>query len=99
MNHFGRIVACGMSGTYNAANPQPGPNNLMLIVGKKIRINGFIVFDHNDMRQEFLSEMEAWVKTEKFVVRETIVEGLDNAVDAFLALFSGKNFGKMIVKL
>ena len=99
MNHFGRIVACGMIGTYNAANPQPGPNNLMLIVGKKIRINGFIVFDHNDMRQEFLSEMEAWVKTEKLVVRETIVEGLDNAVDAFLALFSGKNFGKMIVKL
>ena len=39
------------------------------------------------------------VKTEKLVVRETIVEGLDNAVDAFLALFSGKNFGKMIVKL
>ena len=99
MNHFGRIVACGMIGTYNAANPLPGPNNLMLIVGKKIRINGFIVFDHNDMRQEFLSEMEAWVKTEKLVVRETIVEGLDNAVDAFLALFSGKNFGKMIVRL
>ena len=99
MNHFGRIVACGMIGTYNATNPQPGPNNLVLIVGKKIRINGFIVFDHNDMRQEFLSEMEAWVKTEKLVVRETIVEGLDNAVDAFLALFSGKNFGKMIVRL
>ena len=51
------------------------------------------------MRQEFLSEMEAWVKTEKLVVRETIIEGLDNAVDAFLALFSGRNFGKMIVKL
>ena len=51
------------------------------------------------MRQEFLSEMEAWVKTGELASRETIIEGLDNAVDAFLALFSGKNFGKMIVKL
>lgn len=99
MNHFGRVVACGMIGTYNNTNPEPGPNNLMLIVGKKVRINGFIVFDHNDMRQEFLSAMEAWIKSEELVVRETIVEGIDNAVDAFLSLFSGKNFGKMIVKL
>ena len=99
MNHFGRVVACGMIGTYNKAKPEPGPNNLMLIVGKKIRINGFIVFDHNDMREEFLSTMEAWIKSEELVVRETVVEGIDNAVDAFLALFSGENFGKMIVKL
>ena len=99
MNHFGRIVACGMIGTYNNAEPKPGPNNLMLIVGKKVRINGFIVFDHNDMRDQFLSDMESWVKNGNLVVRETIVEGLENSVDAFLALFSGENFGKMIVKL
>ena len=43
--------------------------------------------------------MESWIKNENLVVRETIVEGLENSVDAFLALFSGKNFGKMIVKL
>lgn len=99
MNPFGRIAACGMIATYNNAEPAPGPNNLMLIVGKKIRINGFIVFDHNDMRDQFLSDMEAWVSEGKIKTRETVVEGLDNAVDAFLALFSGDNFGKMIVKL
>ena len=71
----------------------------MLIVGKKIRINGFIVFDHNDMREQFLTDMEAWVSAGKIKTRETVVEGLDNAVDAFLALFTGENFGKMIVKL
>ena len=91
MNHFGRIVACGMISTYNNAEPQPGPNNLMLIVGKKIRINGFIVFDHNDM--------SAWIESGRIRTRETVVEGLENAVDAFLALFSGENFGKMVVKL
>lgn len=99
MNHFGRIAACGMIATYNNAEPAPGPNNLMLIVGKKVRINGFIVFDHNDMRAQFLTDMEAWVSEGRIKTRETVVEGIDNAVDAFLALFSGDNFGKMIVKL
>ncbi len=99
MNPFGRIVACGMISTYNNAEPVPGPNNLMLIVGKKVRINGFIVFDHNDMREAFLKDMTEWVKSGRIHTRETMVEGLENAVDAFLALFSGDNFGKMVVKL
>ncbi len=99
MNPFGRIVACGMISTYNNAAPEPGPNNLMLIVGKKLRINGFIVFDHNDMRAAFLKDMTAWIKDGKIRTRETVVEGLENAIDAFLALFSGDNFGKMVVKL
>lgn len=97
MNPFGRIAACGMIGGYNT--PQPGPNNLMLIVGKKIRINGFIVWDHRDMHADFLRDMTAWIEEGKVECRETVVEGLEKAVDAFLALFSGENFGKMIVKL
>ena len=99
MNPFGRIVACGMISTYNNAEPVPGPNNLMLIVGKKVRINGFIVFDHNDMREAFLKDMTEWIESGRIHTRETVVEGLENAVDAFLALFSGDNFGKMVVKL
>jgi NADPH-dependent curcumin reductase CurA len=51
------------------------------------------------MRTQFLSDMESWVSEGKIKTKETIVEGLDNAVDAFLALFTGDNFGKMIVKL
>ena len=98
MNPYGRIAACGMISSYNQAQPIPGPNNLMLIVGKKIRINGFIVFDHNDMCAQFLADMESWVSEGQIKTKETIVEGLDNAVDAFLALFTGDNFGKMIVK-
>lgn len=99
MNPFGRIAVCGMIASYNNAKPVPGPNNLMLIVGKKIRINGFIVFDHADMRDDFLSEMIPWIQEGKIKSRETVIEGIDNAVDAFLGLFSGDNFGKMIVKL
>lgn len=99
MNPFGRIAACGMIASYNNAEPAPGPNNLMLIVGKKIRINGFIVSDHADMREQFLSEMIPWIQEGKVKSRETVFEGIDNAVDAFLGLFSGENFGKMVVKL
>ena len=99
MNHFGRIAACGMISGYNNAEPAPGPNNLMLIVGKKIRIQGFIVSDHGDMRPQFLDDMVPWIREGRIKSRETVVEGLDKAVDAFLALFSGDNFGKMIVKL
>ncbi|HAJ77026.1 MAG TPA: NADP-dependent oxidoreductase [Gammaproteobacteria bacterium] len=99
MNPFGRIAACGMIASYNNAEPVPGPNNLMLIVGKKIRINGFIVSDHTNIRSQFLEDMVGWIETGKIKSRETVVEGLDNAVDAFLGLFSGKNFGKMVVKI
>jgi NADPH-dependent curcumin reductase CurA len=99
MNPYGRIAACGMISGYNAANPEPGPNNLMLIVGKKIRITGFIVSDHVDMRDAFLSEMIPWIQAGKIKSHETVVEGIGHAVDAFLGLFSGNNFGKMVVKL
>jgi len=98
MNPFGRIAACGMIASYNNAEPAPGPNNLMLIVGKKIRINGFIVSDHGELRDAFLAEMIPWIQQGKIKSRETVIEGIDNAVDAFLGLFSGSNFGKMVVK-
>jgi NADPH-dependent curcumin reductase CurA len=99
MNPYGRIAACGMIASYNNAQPAPGPNNLMLIVGKKIRINGFIVSDHADWREAFLADMVPWIQQGKIKSQETVVEGIDNAVYAFLALFSGDNFGKMVVKL
>jgi hypothetical protein len=99
MNPFGRVAACGMISAYNDVQPSHGPNNLMLIVGKKIRITGFIVSDHTDMQPQFLSDMVGWIKAGKIEYQETVYEGLDKALDAFLALFSGDNFGKMIVKL
>lgn len=99
MNPFGRIVACGMIQTYNNATPAPGPNNLMLIVGKKLRIQGFIVSDHMDLQGAFQQDMVTWIKAGQIKSRETVVEGLDHAMDAFLALFTGANFGKMVVRL
>jgi len=99
MRQFGRIAACGMIDQYNATTPAPGPNNLILIVGLSLIMRGFIVSNHFDMMPEFLADMAKWAKDGKMKWRETIVEGIDKAPEAFIGLFKGENFGKMLVKV
>lgn len=99
MNPFGRIVACGMIGQYNVAEPTPGPNNLIQIVGKSLLVQGFIVSNHMDLYPEFLKDMGEWATAGKMHWEETIHEGIAKSPEAFIGLFSGDNFGKMLVKL
>lgn len=99
MNDFGRIVACGMISQYNASEPAPGPRNLGLIVGRRLKIQGFIVSDHPERSADFYRDMSAWIRAGKIRWEETIVEGIENAPTAFLGLFHGENLGKMLVKL
>jgi NADPH-dependent curcumin reductase CurA len=96
---YGRAALCGSISTYNAVSPPPGPRNLGLIVGKRLSLRGFIVGDHADLRPEFISAVSGWLRDGSLVARETVVEGLDAAVDAFRALLSGGNTGKMVVRL
>jgi NADPH-dependent curcumin reductase CurA len=98
-NPFARFALCGMIGNYNATAPVPGPANLALIVGKSLRLEGFIVGNHNDLRGEFEAALAAWHTEGTLVVKDTIVDGIDNAARAFLGLFSGDNTGKMLVRL
>ena len=99
MNAFGRIAACGMISQYNATEPQPGPSNMALIVGKSIKLQGFIQTFHLDMRPEFVADMGKWMSEGKLKWRETVHDGIDNAAGAFIGLFSGDNAGKMVVRL
>jgi len=99
MNDFGRIVACGMISQYNASEAVPGPRNMALIVGRRLRIQGFIVSDHPERNADFYRDMAGWMAEGKIHWEETILEGIENAPDAFLGLFSGQNLGKMLVKL
>ena len=99
MNERGRIIACGSISTYNATEPQPGPSNLFQIVIKRLLLQGFIVSDHLDRFPAFAHDMGAWIADGKVVWRETVHEGIENAPQAFLGLFSGANMGKMIVRL
>jgi hypothetical protein len=96
---FARFIECGMISTYNDTTPTPGPRNMFLIVGKRIKMQGFIVIDFMDMRQQFLTDMTQWVKEGRIKWEETIENGIENAPKAFLNLFTGANTGKMLVKL
>jgi len=95
----GRIIACGMISSYNDESPQPGPSNLSNIVGRRLTMKGFIVSDWLNRRGEFLQEAGGYFKAGKLHHEETMVKGIENAADAFIGLFQGKNSGKMIVDL
>lgn len=99
MNDFGRIVCCGMISGYNDEQPAPGPQNLFKIIGKRIRMQGFIVRDHANVQIEFQQKMRNWIKEGKIAWKETVTESLEDAPLAFLGLFSGEKMGKALVKL
>ena len=99
MNQSGRIVVCGTISTYNDTEPTPGPPNLRQILVRRLKMQGFIVSDHMEIYPEFLEQMSKWIADGKIKWRETIVEGIEKAPDAFIGLFNGDNIGKMLVKL
>jgi NADPH-dependent curcumin reductase CurA len=96
---FGRVVACGAISRYNDERPEPGPRNLSHIVTKRLRVQGFIVIDHMSRYGDFLAEVGPWVADGRLSYRETVVEGIERAPEAFVGLFHGANLGKMLVKV
>ena len=99
MNQNGRIPVCGMISQYNATEATPGPNNLGLIIGKRLKLQGYIVSDYRARTAEFYADMKEWIAAGQIKSQETIVEGIENAPNAFIGLFTGENMGKMLVKL
>jgi NADPH-dependent curcumin reductase CurA len=99
LRNSGRIAMCGGIAGYNT--PVPGPRNMLLVIGKRLRIEGFIVSDYFRDVPAFLEEAIPALKSGKLINRETVLLGLDAAPAAFLDLLhSGAgNIGKMIVKL
>jgi NADPH-dependent curcumin reductase CurA len=95
----GRGALCGSISGYNAVTPPPGPRNMFMMVAKRLTLRGFLVFDHADLRDEFLEKTTSLLGSGRLVVRETVREGLDDAVPAFLDLMRGGNTGKMVVRL
>jgi NADPH-dependent curcumin reductase CurA len=104
LNAKARIPVCGLIAAYNATELPPGPDRLGQLVGtllrKRIRMQGFIVFDDYGSRwNEFAGAMGEWVQADKVKVREDVVFGLENAPEAFIGLLEGKNFGKLVIQL
>jgi NADPH-dependent curcumin reductase CurA len=99
MNRYGRIVVCGMISQYNATEAVPGPHNLGVTITKRLMIKGFIVSDHTDRLPEFYADMGRWIAEGNVKWKETIVEGIESAPQAFIGLFKGENLGKMLVRI
>ena len=102
LNTKARIPVCGLIADYNATGLPDGPDRLGLlartILTKRIRMQGFIIFDDYGPRYgEFHDQMRSWLDEGKIKFREDIVEGLENAPQAFIGLLEGKNFGKLII--
>jgi NADPH-dependent curcumin reductase CurA len=95
----GRIIACGGISGYNEAKPKPGPANLFNVTTKRLTMKGLIVRDWLDRQGDFEQEVGGYFRAGKLKHKETVVEGIGQAVDAFIGLFEGKNVGKMVVKL
>lgn len=95
----GRIIACGGISGYNEDKPKPGPSNLFNMTTKRLTMKGLIVGDWLDRQGEFEKEIGAHFQAGRLKSLETVVDGLDQAVAAFIGLFDGKNLGKMVVKL
>ena len=95
----GRIIACGGIAGYNEEKPKPGPSNLFNMTTKRLTMKGLIVGDWLERRCEFEKEIGTLYQSGKIKSMETVVEGIDQAAEAFIGLFDGKNVGKMVVKL
>ncbi|MGM0987175.1 MAG: NADP-dependent oxidoreductase [Pseudomonadota bacterium] len=94
-----RIAVCGMIARYNEATPSAGPGNLAMLLIRRARMEGFIVFDHWAHYPQFLGEVGPQVESGELDYEETVEEGLERTPDAFLKLFEGANRGKMLVRL
>jgi hypothetical protein len=99
MREHGRIALCGAISIYNATGRSPGPWNLPLAIGRRLTLRGFIVTDHSRRFRQLVEEVGPMVRDGRIKFRESVVEGLENAPEAFIGLFRGENLGKMLVRL
>lgn len=97
MNVNGRATLCGAIAGYNDTEAAPGPRNLMQVIGKRLRLQGILVNDHNGLQQQFVQDVAGWLRSGELRYDETVVEGVENATSAFLGMLRGENTGKMIV--
>ncbi|MBU2887289.1 NADP-dependent oxidoreductase [Gilvimarinus agarilyticus] len=104
LNTSARVPLCGLISQYNATSLPEGPDRLSMLMGslliKRIKMQGFIVFDDYGHRyDEFSQAMTQWLQEGKISYREHVVDGLASAVESFIGLLEGKNFGKLVVRV
>jgi NADPH-dependent curcumin reductase CurA len=104
LNQFARVPLCGLVASYNATSLPDGPDRTQLlltaILKKSLTVRGFIVSDFMASHQrEFLERATPWVRDGSLRGREDIVDGLENAPEAFTGMLEGRNFGKLLIRV
>ena len=104
LNPNARMPVCGLVSQYNATALPGGPDRMNWLMGqilrKKLKVQGFIIFDDfGDLYPEFAKEMSAWVESGQIKYREEVIDGLENAPEAFIGLLRGENFGKRVIRV
>ena len=99
LNDGARIAICGQISQYNLEKPETGPRPFPLLLYKHARAEGFLVMQFADRFPQALAQLTKWLQEKKLRYREDIVEGIENAPAAFIAMLHGRNIGKQLVKL
>lgn len=97
-NPGGRAALCGAIAGYNVTDRKVGPDNMVNMITRGLSLKGFTLGSYLDLAPEFNGHMTGWFTAGKIAFDETVVDGIDNAVDAFLAMMKGANTGKMVVR-
>lgn len=99
INRHARIVICGAISQYNNTSPVKGPSNYLSLLVNRARMEGMVVFDYADRYGLAIKDIAQWMKEGKFVSREDVVDGIENFPATLNKLFSGGNFGKLVLKV
>jgi hypothetical protein len=103
LNNFARVPVCGNVAEYNVLEPRIGPDKMpglmLAILGKRLRLHGFVVSDFMQDMQDFVRDMGAWLAEGKIRCRVDVAEGLENAPRAFQRMLKAENFGKPLVRV
>jgi len=95
---YSRVILCGLMAQYNSDSMPAGPNPAWNIKARAI-VKGMVVYDHEDMREDFVEDVSKWIKEDRIQYLEDVTEGLANAPTAFSKLMRGLNTGKTIIKI
>ena len=99
INRKARIIICGAISQYNNTTPVQGPKNYLSLLVNRARMEGIVVFDYADRYHLAVAEMAGYLKDGRMKSKEDIVDGIENFPEALLKLFSGANFGKLVLKV
>jgi hypothetical protein len=94
-----RVAVCGQISQYNSVEPGTGPRWLSQLVVRQAKVEGFLVSQFASRFEDGLRQLSIWLKERRLRYREDVVDGLENAPQAFLGLLEGRNFGKLVVRV